>query len=169
MNAGLLSEGLVLHYDIMRASTRGYEHYSNDPAMQAVTGARVPLTVVSVLPTRERLFEQFLARAREGDYEEWWDKRETMRRLRRRFRERFLKLIGKQPRLLRESHLRLLAVYASDRSLAEWTSRWQGFLRDVARERRDVRLIFVAPKPAQDGRPRFRLLSRSELSRGVAR
>ena len=79
--------GLVLHYDIMRAHTRGYEDYANDPAMQAVTGAKAALTVLTILPPREALFEQFLSRARTGEYEEWWDKRETVRRLKRQHEE----------------------------------------------------------------------------------
>ena len=37
-----VSEGLVVHYDIMRAYSRGFEHFANDPAMQAVTEARRP-------------------------------------------------------------------------------------------------------------------------------
>ena len=39
---------------------------ANDPAMQAVTGARARLTVMTILPSREALFEQFLSRARLG-------------------------------------------------------------------------------------------------------
>ena len=60
------TRGLVLHYDIMRAYSRGYETPANDPAMQAVTGVKVPLTVMTILPSREALFEQFLNRARIG-------------------------------------------------------------------------------------------------------
>src|SRR4029078_7087629 len=56
--------GLVLHYDIMRAYSRGYEFHAKDPAMQAVTGAKLRPTVMTILPSREALFEQFLNRAR---------------------------------------------------------------------------------------------------------
>ena len=35
--------------------------------MQAVTGAKARLTVMTILPSREALFEQFLSRARSGD------------------------------------------------------------------------------------------------------
>ena len=61
------TRGLVLHYDIMRAYSRGYENHANDPAMQAVTGVKVRLTVMTILPSREALFEQFLNRGRFGD------------------------------------------------------------------------------------------------------
>ena len=46
-----VSKGLVVHYDIIRAYSRGFEHFANDPAMQAVTA----LTVPTVLPPREVL------------------------------------------------------------------------------------------------------------------
>jgi hypothetical protein len=69
-----VSKGLVVHYDIMSAYSRGFEHFANDPAMQAVTEAKAALTVLTVLPPRRFLFEQFLRRARNGEYEEWWDK-----------------------------------------------------------------------------------------------
>ena len=50
-----VSKGLVVHYDIMRAYSRGFEHFANDPAMQAVTEAKAALTVLTVLPPREVL------------------------------------------------------------------------------------------------------------------
>lgn len=94
--------GLVLHYDIMRAYTRGYEDPANDPAMQAVTNAKAKLTVMTILPSREALFEQFLARARSGEYEEWWDKRESFRRVKRKLRGGLLKLFRRPPKFLKE-------------------------------------------------------------------
>ena len=45
-----VSEGLVVHYDIMRAYSRGFEHFANDPAMQAVTEAKAALTVTERSP-----------------------------------------------------------------------------------------------------------------------
>ena len=50
-----VSKGLVVHYDIMSAYSRGFEHFANDPAMQAVTAAKAALTVLTVLPPREVL------------------------------------------------------------------------------------------------------------------
>ena len=50
-----VSKGLVVHYDIMRAYSRGFEHFANDPAMQAVTEAKAALTVLTVLPPSEVL------------------------------------------------------------------------------------------------------------------
>ena len=150
--------GLALHYDIMRAHTRGYEHYANDPAMQAVTGANAALTVLTIFPPREALFEQFLSRARTGEYEEWWDKRETVRRLKRKARGQLLKLFRRRPKFLKEGHLTLLSVYASDERLNTWTSRWEGFLEAVGESRSDVRLIYVTPDEAAGDIPRFRLL-----------
>ena len=96
------TRGLVLHYDIMRAYSRGYETHANDPAMQAVTSAKARLTVMTILPSREALFEQFLSRARSGEYEEWWDKRETVRRVKRKLRGGLLKLFRRPPKFLKE-------------------------------------------------------------------
>jgi hypothetical protein len=154
------SEGLVVHYDIMRAFSRGFEHYANDPAMQAVTEAKAALTVLTVLPPREVLFEQFLRRARNGEYEEWWDKRRLMRGLKRKLRGTLHKLTGRSPKLLKECHLGLLEVYGSDQALSHWTHRWETFLDGVRKGRDDVRLIYVAPDPARDEHRRFHLLRR---------
>jgi hypothetical protein len=152
--------GLVLHYDIMRAHTRGFENYSEDPAIQAVTGTGAALTVVTLLPRREVLFEQFLARARTEEYEEWGDRPEVRRRLKRKLRTALFKLVGKTPKLLKEGQLALLSAYATDERLKKWTDRWENFLDDVRRGRDDVRLIYAAPDPVQDDHPRFRLLRR---------
>ncbi|MGV1014646.1 MAG: hypothetical protein ACOYB4_06720 [Methyloceanibacter sp.] len=152
------SPGFVLHYDIMRAHTRGFEHYTNDPAMQAVTGAKATLTILTILPSREALFAQFLERARADEYEEWWDKRQLTRKFKRKLRAGFYKLIGQTPKLLKEGHLVLLNVYASDERLKHWTTRWENFLETVRHGRDDVRLVFIAPESTQDEYPRFRLL-----------
>jgi hypothetical protein len=150
--------GLVLHYDIMRAYTRGYDDYAKDPAMQAVTSAKSALTVLTILPSREALFEQFLNRARTGEYEEWWDKRETVRRLKRKLRGHLLNLFRRRPKFLKEEHLTLLSVYASDQRLNKWTGRWQSFLNSARRDRDNVPLIYVAPEDEPGDHPRFRLL-----------
>jgi len=142
----------------MRAHTRGYEDYANDPAMQAVAGAKAALTVLTIFPPREALFEQFLSRARTGEYEEWWDKRETVRRLKRQVRSQLLKLFRRRPKFLKEGHLTLLSIYASDERLNRWTSRWEAFLHGVGEGRNDTRFIFVAPDEPQDDFPGFRLL-----------
>ena len=152
------TRGLVLHYDIMRAYSRGYDTPANDPVMQAVTGVKVPLTVMTILPSREALFEQFLNRARSGEYEEWWDKRETFRRVKRKLRGRLLKLFRRPPKFLKEGHLTLLSVYASDERLNTWVTRWENFLESVRRERDDVRIIYVTPDQAEGDDKRFHLL-----------
>jgi hypothetical protein len=152
------TRGLVLHYDIMRAYSRRYENHANDPAMQAVIGSAARLTVMTILPSREALFEQFLARARSGEYEEWWDKRESFRRVKRKLRGGLLKLFRRPPKFLKEGHLTLLSVYASDERLEKWTRGWENFLEGVRQERGDVRLIYITPDQAGDGHPRFRLL-----------
>ena len=152
------TRGLVLHYDIMRAYSRGYDTPANDPVMQAVTGVKVPLTVMTILPSREVLFEQFLNRARSGEYEEWWDKRETFRRVKRKLRGRLLKLFRRPPKFLKEGHLTLLSVYASDERLNTWVTRWENFLESVRRERDDVRIIYVTPDQAEGDDKRFHLL-----------
>ena len=152
------TRGLVMHYDIMRAYSRGYENHANDPVMQAVTGANARLTVMTILPSREALFEQFLSRARSGEYEEWWDKPETVRRVKRKLRGGFLKPFRRPPKFLKEGQLTLLSVYASDERLNTWTSRWESFLESVRQERDDVRLIYVTPDDVEGDHPRFRLL-----------
>lgn len=157
-SAKLKSPGLVLHYDIMRAYTRGYGDHAADPAMQAVASAKAKLTVMTILPGREALFEQFLSRARSGEYEEWWDKRETARRVKRKLRSGLLKLFRRPPKFLKEGHLTLLSVYASDERLNTWTRGWENFLESVRQGRDDVRLIYVTPDQARDGHPGFRLL-----------
>jgi hypothetical protein len=152
------SPGLVLHYDIMRVLTQGFDYHSDDPALQALSGVKAHLTVLTILPSRETLFEQFLERARDGEYEEWWGKPEVVRRLKRRLRARFLKLIGKSPKFLKEGQLALLKVYASDALLNAWIGRWETYLKHLCQGRDKVRLIYVAPDAPADGHPRFRLL-----------
>ena len=142
----------------MRAYSRGYENHANDPVMQAVTGANARLTVMTILPSREALFEQFLSRARSGEYEEWWDKRETVWRVKRKLRGGLLKLFRRPPKFLKEGQLTLLSVYASDERLNTWTSRWESFLESVRQVRDDVRLIYVTPDDVEGDHPRFRLL-----------
>jgi hypothetical protein len=150
--------GLVVHYDIMRAHTRGYQDFANDPAMQAMTAANARLTVLTILPRREVLFEQFLSRARSGEYEEWWDRRETLRRVKRKLRATLLRLFRRQAKFLKEGHLALLSVYASDARFDHWTSRWKSFLEGVRHGRNDVRLVYIAPDDPDGDYPRFRLL-----------
>lgn len=150
--------GLVVHYDIMRAYSRGFEDYGNDPALQAVLGTGAALTVLTVLPSREILFEQFLARARSGDYDDWPDKPEVARRMKRKLRAQFFRLIGRTPKLLKEGQIGLLSIYAFDQLLDQWTGRWETFIEDIRRHRDDVRLVFVAPDAAAIDQPRFRLL-----------
>jgi hypothetical protein len=152
--------GLVVHYDIMRACSRGFEHYANDPAMQALIGAKAALTVMTLLPSREVLFEQFIKRARNDEYEEWWDKKRLIRPLKRKLRGALHKLTGRSPKLLKQGHLVLLGVYGSEHGLNHWTTRWEAFLDSVRRDRDDVRLLYVAPEPVQADYPRFRLLRR---------
>ena len=152
------SEGLIVHYDIMRAYSRGFEHFANDPAMQAVTEAKPALTVLTVLPPREVLLEQFLRRARNGEYEEWWDRKRLIRPLKHKLRMAFHRITKRSPKLLKEYHLGLLEVYCSDQGLSLWTKRWEAFLDGVQRDRGDVRLVYVAPEPLQGGHPRFRRL-----------
>jgi hypothetical protein len=142
----------------MRAYSRGYENHANDPAMQAVTSADARLTVMTILPAREALFEQFLSRARSGEYEEWWDKRETVRKVKRKVRGALLKLFRRPPKFLKEGHLSLLSVYASDQRLERWTKGWESFLEGVRKDRDDVRIIYVTPGELSDGYPSFRLL-----------
>jgi hypothetical protein len=150
--------GLVLHYDIMRAFSRGFETHANDPAMQTVLGTDARITVVTILPSRETLFEQFVARARSAEYEKWWDNRERMRRFRRRLRAAFMRLLRWRPKFLKESHLTLLSIYASDAKFEEWISRWEDFLDTVRRSRKNLRLVYLVPDQSRGDHPRFRLI-----------
>jgi GTPase SAR1 family protein len=150
--------GLVVHYDIMCVLRRGYDDYVREPAIEAVTNARAALTVVTVLPPRQILFDQFIKRVRNGEDEDWWEKKQLIKPIKRKLRLAFHQLIGKSPKLLKEGQLVLLGVYGSDNGLKDWTTRWEEYLETVRRDRNDVRLVYVAPEPLQEGPPRFRLL-----------
>ena len=150
--------GLVVHYDIMCVLRRGYDDYVREPAIEAVTNARAALTVVTVLPPRQILFDQFIKRVRNGEDEDWWEKKHLIKPIKRKLRLAFHQLIGKSPKLLKEGQLVLLGVYGSDTGLKDWTTRWEEYLETVRRDRNDVRLVYVAPEPLQEGPPRFRLL-----------
>ena len=150
--------GLVVHYDIMCVLRRGYDDYVREPAIEAVTNARAALTVVTVLPPRQILFDQFIKRVRNGEDEDWWEKKHLIKPIKRKLRLAIHQLIGKSPKLLKEGQLVLLGVYGSDNGLKDWTTRWGEYLETVRRDRNDVRLVYVAPEPLQEGPPRFRLL-----------
>jgi len=152
--------GIVVHYDIMRAYSRGFGRYENDPAWKALRESSAAITVLTVLPPREVLFDQFIKRARSGEYEEWWDKRSILRPLKRKLRGTFNRLTGRSPRILKDGHLRLLAVYGSETGLKQWSTRWEKYLDGLRTGERRVRLIYVAPDALQEGHPRFRLLRR---------
>lgn len=156
--------GLVVHYDIMRVYTRGFEQYGNDPAIQTVLGAGVALTVLTLLPSREELFDQFLKRARNDEYEEPWERKKWSRRFRRGVRRGLQRFTGQKRTLLTENHIRLLGVYGSERRLEQWTARWEDFLDKVCRQREDVALLYVTPVSPQDGHPRFRPLCRARAA-----
>ena len=150
--------GLVVHYDIMRPYSRRFELFSSDPAIKELTAAGAALTVLTIAPSRERLLEQFLKRAADRDYVEWWDRVHWTRSLERRLHETFYRLTGKKPKLLKEEQLRLLGLYASNNGLKRWIAHWESFLDGVAHELSDVRLVFVTPEAARSDHPRFRLV-----------
>jgi hypothetical protein len=64
----------VVHYDIMRPFAKRFEHYANDPAIKELTTSGAALTVLTLAPNREVLLEQFIKRAADRDYVEWWDR-----------------------------------------------------------------------------------------------
>jgi hypothetical protein len=152
--------GLVVHYDIMRPFSRRFELFSNDPAIKELTASGAALTVLTIAPSREALLEQFLKRAADRDYVEWWDRRRWTRELKRNLREAFYKLTGKKPKLLKEEQLRLLGLYASNNGLKRWLAHWESFLDGVASDLGNVRLVFVSPEGLRADHPRFRLLRR---------
>lgn len=158
--------GLVVHYDIMRPFSRRFEEYASDPAIKALTEAGAALTVLTLEPTREALLEQFLKRASDQSYEEWWDKKRLIRPLQRKLREALYRLTGKKPKLLKEEQLRLLGLYASKNGLRRWLMQWQSFLESVRQNQREVRLVYVTPEPSKPDNPRFRPLPRPSNSCG---
>ena len=152
--------GLVVHYDIMRPFARRFEGYASDPAIKALIASGAALTVLTLAPNREVLLEQFLKRAADHDYVEWWDKRRWTRPLKRKIRETIYRITGKKPKLLKEEQLRLLGLYASKNGLKRWLNEWESFLDGARREQDDVHLVFVTPEPSNPGQARFRLLRR---------
>jgi hypothetical protein len=160
------SPGLVLHYDIMRPFARGFRQYPNDPAMQALAETRAALTFLTILPSRELLVDQFIKRAANDQYEEWWDRTRPMRQFKRRLRAALFDISGRRRKFLKAEQLRLLRIYASDHGLERWGERWTSFLEGTQRERDDVTLLFVTSEPQHSEYPRFRLLRRV-LSDGV--
>jgi hypothetical protein len=111
-------------------------------------------------PNREVLLEQFIKRAADRDYVEWWDRRRWTRPLKRKIREAIYRITGKKPKLLKEEQLRLLGLYASKNGLKRWLSEWESFLDGIRREQAEMRLVFVTPEPSRPGHQRFRLLRR---------
>jgi hypothetical protein len=152
--------GLVVHYDIMRPYARRFEHYANDPAIKELTSSGAALTVMTLAPNREVLLEQFLKRAADRDYVEWWDKRRWTRPLKRKIREALYQLTGKKPKLLKEEQLRLLGLYASKNGLKRWLAEWESFLDSLRRDLPHVHLVYVTPHSSRPDHPRFRLLRR---------
>lgn len=152
--------GLVVHYDIMRPFARRFDGYASDPAIKELTASGAPLTVLTLAPNREILLEQFLKRAADRDYVEWWDKRRWTRPLKRKIRETIYRITGKKPKLLKEEQLRLLGLYASKNGLKRWLNEWENFLDGVRRDQEDVHLVFVTPEQSNPGQARFRLLRR---------
>jgi hypothetical protein len=152
--------GIVVHYDIMRPFTKRFGHYTNDPALKQLTASGATLTVMTLAPNRDILLEQFIKRAADRNYVEWWDKRRWTRPLKQKLGETFYRITGTKPKLLKEEQLRLLSLYASNKGLRRWLSEWESFLEGVRRDQEDVRLVFVTPQPARPGHPRFRLLRR---------
>jgi hypothetical protein len=154
------SPGLVLHYDIMRPFARGFRQYHIDPAMQALTQTRAALTFLTILPSRELLVDQFIKRAANDQYEEWWDRTRPLRLFKRRLRAALFDWSGRRRKFLKAEQLRLLRIYASDHGLERWGERWTNFLEGTQRERDDVTLLFITSEPQHSEYPRFRLLRR---------
>ncbi len=80
--------------------------------------------------------------------------------------DRQIPLPGKNPLILENHASSLLGVYGSDNGLKDWTTRWEEYLETVRRDRNDVRLVYVAPEPLQEGPPRFSTLAQ-HLTRSV--
>jgi hypothetical protein len=154
------TRGLMVQYDIMRPYSKGFGDYASDPAITALTEAGVPLTVVTVEPTREVLLDQFLKRAADQSYEEWLDKQPLLKPLRRKIRAALYRLAGKKPKLLKEEQLRVLGLYASENGLRRCLTEWQCFLLSVHQKQSDVHLIYVTPEAPSADLPQFRLLRR---------
>jgi hypothetical protein len=106
--------------------------------MKELTASGAALTVMTLAPNREVLLEQFLKRAADRDYVEWWDKRRWTRPLKRKIREALYRITGKTPTLLKEEQLRMLGLYASKDGLKRWLSRRAAGSRGRASRLRDA-------------------------------
>ncbi len=110
-------------------------------------------------PAERCLFEQFLERARRGEYDDWPDKPEVARRMKRKLRARLFRLFGRTPKAAQgrpdqfAEHLCVRPnVQPVDRSLGEISSR-----RSVGTAMTCASSMW-RPIVAAGDDPRFRLL-----------
>jgi hypothetical protein len=150
--------GLVIHYDIMRPFSKGFQSYSKDPILTALTAVSAKMTVATVLPSRERLVQQYVSRStRDDQYEEWWTGMLRLKRWRRRLHKRLSALFGKRQEPLKPGQLQVLQLYETTGGLDEWLERWHAFLEGLRRDHDVACLLYVTPAPAANGHPTFHL------------
>ena len=112
-----------------------------------------------MLPPREVLFEQSLRRARNGEYEEWWDKKRLIRPLKHKLRMAFHRITQAEPEAPeRVPSQPARSVWLGPGARAGGRSAGRPFSTACRPDRGDVRLVYVTPEPLQGGHPRFRLL-----------
>jgi len=80
----------------------------------------------------------------------------------RKVRASLLRLLCRSPKFLKEGHLVLLSVYASDARLNTWTGRWERLLESVRQGRDDVRLVYVTPDSSEGDDKRFACCARCD-------
>jgi hypothetical protein len=154
------AQGLIVLYDIMRAVTQGYGAYDHDPVISAVTGASVtgasiPLAIVTVATPRETLFQQFLAELRADAYGALCRRESLPRILAQTYRRLRARAVGAAPISLSERSVLLLSIYGSEQRLGQWITLWSNFVDGLAQSRSDVRHSVFEPAFGEDGLPIF--------------
>ncbi len=148
-------DGLVLHYDFMRAFETPVADYAEDRALAALALAEA-VTVIALHAPPERLADELARRP---------PRTRRLDPLRNTARSLGVGMPGKPDRVYdriteHERHRRLVEHYRQAGWLDEWYARWQSFLEESCRDRqcRGVHVEWAA-----EGVPRFRLLAETAL------
>ena len=146
--------GLVVHYDIMRPYSKGYDGYEGDAVLTALTTIAVKITVTTVLPPPDRLLKQYLNRANRVVSAEG-----SMNRY-ERLKYRAHCLTGGMFRRcagLKPEQNRIINLYRRPRDVNRWAKRWYSFLHHLRHDRTEIFLISVAPGSHAKGPLSFHL------------
>jgi hypothetical protein len=147
--------GFVVHYNTMRPYSKGFAGYALDPALQAVVSIGAPMTIATVVPKPAVLLQQYRARIAEQNEEEWWVTIPRMKAFRRKIRALIRERAGRPAEPVKPEQLRLMNLYETPGAIDQWSKRWQAYLEGLRQERRDMRLLFIAPHSVVKGHPGF--------------